>query len=1003
MLCLDMRLPRFTILQMLLAAALVALVLGLVTSAWRTKRLAQIMHLEFSPSGKYLAAKYSGGSIQVWDVSGARPRLTQHVPAQGLFSVDIGQIQFADDDTLIDLQNEWADTGFATTIRSIDLKSGRIIPGQPIPYSAYAPSFSAAGKVLALPNAGTGAFELYDLPSVKLRRVIQATGNPWFVELSEDGRHLAAIDQNGSLSLFDVAADKTLLTRQGSTMLYAMDFSGGQFAAASLSTTGGPQGDVEVMDLPGTAPPRTIKTGLAYVTWLRLTADGKRLAVADYMSAEYYDVASGKLLKRLVFFGPGGEEISPFSLMFSGGLPGQNLALAPDGNTLASFNGGQITFRDLPSGNVRQRITGGWRSLQIVIFTVGFVIWSAAWGIVARRERLRQIEVAPVPAHPIERLHADRPVNPPPKPLTQLLPAAGWILVAVVLAAILLSLEWSWSIPEIIGYTILMVVAIVVAVVVLAVAYSWVMRLVMGPNYLTLVRLKQIAHDPGRQHTSGLLTAAFFGPSNIETQHEVRVATVLQRASELFGAPIQFTRKSLIACLDRQGDLDAFMLRHVPIAAVVPNVWTARLAVVCEETALRNLVDPPDAFAAALALLLTIQQKRGFLPGWVGTLCIHSIAKSSAHAAGLRAATRRQRVLAIRRPDWDPRQVFTRTANERAAQWLAADQPDAWREVHAELDFLATLGEVLLGQSATPERSGRVLEWLRSLRPKDNPLETLSRDVGVSVDELVTEWRAWLDSHTGLPFDPLPEAKAAAAGALHSPILWDRSRPSAERGRAVRQLGGSGFVALSSLLLDELDEPRCDIRFDVIEALENLSGQTLGDDPAAWNAWYEGLPPDVRAWPAVAYTRAAADAPLEAVVLNDSAPPSAPAATPATAAPAIPRASRPRLDQPPTELKLCWGLMFLGGCAALTIPIALMFLWGPLFFPTIYFGLFAGARAVSSGAARETLGLKGVASLQAANLIACDPINLLLGSMEFNLLSRPRVLEFLLQVNGGRL
>jgi hypothetical protein len=253
-----------------------------------------------------------------------------------------------------------------------------------------------------------------------------------------------------------------------------------------------------------------------------------------------------------------------------------------------------------------------------------------------------------------------------------------------------------------------------------------------------------------------------------------------------------------------------------------------------------------------------------------------------------------------------------------------------------------------------------------------------------------------------LPYDPLPEAKAAAAGALHAPILWDRSRPPAERGRTARQLGGSGYVAFASLLLDELDDPRCDIRFDVLEALENLSGQPLGDNPAAWQAWYEALPPQVRDWPAITYTRAAADAPLEAVVLDDADPP-AQSTPPPAPAPAIPRTSRPLLDHPPIELKLCWGLMFLGGCAALTVPIALMFLWGPLFFPTIYFGLLVGVRAVASGAARETLGLRSVAKLQAANLIACDPINLLLGSMEFNFLNRPHVQQYLLQANGGRL
>jgi hypothetical protein len=62
-----------------------------------------------------------------------------------------------------------------------------------------------------------------------------------------------------------------------------------------------------------------------------------------------------------------------------------------------------------------------------------------------------------------------------------------------------------------------------------------------------------------------------------------------------------------------------------------------------------------------------------------------------------------------------------------------------------------------------------------------------------------------------------------------------------------------------------------------------------------------------------------------------------------------------------------------------------------------------GVLAVAKGAARETLGLKTVAKMQAASIIACDPINMLLGSMEFNLLNRPNVLEYLLRANGGRL
>src|SRR5262245_188983 len=178
-----MRFPRFTILQMLLAAALVALVLGLATSAWRTAKLAQITHLEFSPSGKHLAAKFSGGSIQVWDVSSPRPRLAANFPAQGFMNYDVGPIRFVDDWELVDLQNRWSDTTYEAIVRSMDLKTGRITPGKAIPFSAYVATFAATKRTIALPNWTGGSIELYDLPTGKFRRTIPVKGSPWHLAL----------------------------------------------------------------------------------------------------------------------------------------------------------------------------------------------------------------------------------------------------------------------------------------------------------------------------------------------------------------------------------------------------------------------------------------------------------------------------------------------------------------------------------------------------------------------------------------------------------------------------------------------------------------------------------------------------------------------------------------------------------------------------------------------------------------------------------------------------
>jgi hypothetical protein len=111
--------------------------------------------------------------------------------------------------------------------------------------------------------------------------------------------------------------------------------------------------------------------------------------------------------------------------------------------------------------------------------------------------------------------------------------------------------------------------------------------------------------------------------------------------------------------------------------------------------------------------------------------------------------------------------------------------------------------------------------------------------------------------------------------------------------------------------------------------------------------------------------------------------------------------SRSVAGPPPLALRLVWGLMIVGGLTALAIPITFLFLSGPWIFVTLYYSLFLGLAAIARGAARDTQALYPTAILQAINIIACDPVNLLLGAMEETLLRRPQVQAYLLKANGG--
>jgi hypothetical protein len=109
--------------------------------------------------------------------------------------------------------------------------------------------------------------------------------------------------------------------------------------------------------------------------------------------------------------------------------------------------------------------------------------------------------------------------------------------------------------------------------------------------------------------------------------------------------------------------------------------------------------------------------------------------------------------------------------------------------------------------------------------------------------------------------------------------------------------------------------------------------------------------------------------------------------------------SRQRLPtpsaRPPLAMRLCWGLMIVGGLVALAIPIGMMFIVGPWLFPTLYFSLLVGVAAISRGAAADSIRLKRTAALQLANMIALDVVNVVFAAMEYALLRTESAQDYL--------
>src|SRR5262245_33813015 len=119
-----MRVTRCTTLQMLLSAALIALMLGMVAASSRGTVDQLINQVAFSPGGKFLAAKYSGGAVQVWRLDTARPRLVaQAFGGPALIGYDASSIQFLSDDKLLELEPQFAAGSIATVVRELTIST----------------------------------------------------------------------------------------------------------------------------------------------------------------------------------------------------------------------------------------------------------------------------------------------------------------------------------------------------------------------------------------------------------------------------------------------------------------------------------------------------------------------------------------------------------------------------------------------------------------------------------------------------------------------------------------------------------------------------------------------------------------------------------------------------------------------------------------------------------------------------------------------------------------
>ncbi|MBC8870232.1 MAG: WD40 repeat domain-containing protein [Planctomycetes bacterium] len=421
-----MRCPRLTVLQLLLLVTLCALVVGLPLALRSVERVTAVNHVEFSPDDKVLAVSYCSGWVQIWDVSRPQPRLITETQLGIGFSDPA--VRFVEDRKIAYAQVFDPRQGAFSRLKIWDLDTGRHAQLAEVPgyVTAHCGFVAKAGNLVILPDFGVSVVEVFDLREPgDAKQVKVGAGLEPLLALSPDGNQLVGVRSGSGLELVDLATGKAvLLDRHGyGTAAFSAD---GRTLVLHASIDGAnPAGEgedvVRAYDSSSLALLWQLspghfghRRGRVDPNLLRLTEDGKRVAVVLNDKVVLYDIATKQPVQSVEL----GWHLPDPRWQTTLRLPDRRLAiwgmadglfrstafrtpvfeaLSHDGLRYArgcEFHG--LTLCDIETGTVSTVMMSTSRWIHALILACGFIAWGICWGI-ARRRAILHSRAPPTP------------------------------------------------------------------------------------------------------------------------------------------------------------------------------------------------------------------------------------------------------------------------------------------------------------------------------------------------------------------------------------------------------------------------------------------------------------------------------------------------------------------------------------------------------------------------------------------------------------------------------
>ncbi len=322
------------------------------------------------------------------------------------------------------------------------------------------------------------------------------------------------------------------------------------------------------------------------------------------------------------------------------------------------------------------------------------------------------------------------------------------------------------------------------------------------------------------------------------------IELVRSRLSALLGRPIEPRAPLRIYWFDQRDSLERY---HRALSLATGNSAggyipaPARMITISLEGALSRLHEP-KRWARYLAGFYWLEIDEGFLPPfWLREAVAFVLA---ANAEGQVLARLNRRMLGSLRSGGalgaaDLFQVKEKTLVQPGRSWASHDSftklsqwsPQSW-----------SVGEYLVGDESTHDHRARSVAFLNDLHSSEGEEEVFERHFGYRYDRLLEDWRTWVLEHgEGAHAPPAAEIRDVLEHEL-IPTIRNSRAIAFERVHAVRIMGMEGYAMGADTLIDLLRTGGEIPREELVWALESISGLTLGDDPEAWQTWWQSVP-----------------------------------------------------------------------------------------------------------------------------------------------------------------